>query len=285
VSTTTVKKWRRALEVPAVTNGTRSLYIGYGFERLVTPENKAKSKEAMGSEEVRAKIRASCVGRELHPKTAAALLEAAKRPKSEEWKRGQSARSQKMWENAEEYGLRAQHAWSDEDIVLLGAKSDKEVGQILGLPEHVVVHKRRSLGIEASVLEPWKDDEIALLGTDIDSEVARKLGRSLSSVRTKRFRRGIPPFTTCWTDEEIALLGSDTDREIARRLRKGERTIRRKREELGIAPFLARWTEKELYWLGRDTDWAIAKALGRSERAVATQRSLRGIPAYREPGD
>jgi hypothetical protein len=285
VCTTTVKKWRRALEVPAVTNGTRSLFIGYGFERLVTPENKAKSKEAMGSEEVRAKIRASCIGRKLPPKTAAALLEAAKRPKSEEWKRGQSARSRTMWDNPEEHGLPAQHPWSDEDIALLGTKSDKEVGKVLGLPEHVVVYKRRSLGIEANVLEPWKDDEIALLGTDIDSEVARRLGRSLLSVRTKRFRLGIPPSTTCWTDEEIALLGSDTDREIARRLGKHERTIRKKRKELGIAPSLTRWTEKELYWLGRDTDWAIAKALGRSERAVAAQRSLRGIPAYREPGD
>ncbi len=56
-------------------------------------------------------------------------------------------------------------------------------------------------------------------------------------------------------------------------------------EALGIPPFLARWTEEELFWLGRDTDWAIAKALGRSEKAIAAQRSLRGIPAYREPGD
>ncbi len=170
VSTATVKKWRRALEVPAVNNGTRSLYIAYGFERLATPENMAKLREALGCEEVRAKMRASSIGRKLHPKTAAALREAAKRPKSEEWKRGQSARSRKMWENAEEYGLPAQHSWSDEDIAMLGTKSDKEVGKVLGLPQHVVVHKRRSLGIEASVLEPWLDDEVALLGTDIDSK-------------------------------------------------------------------------------------------------------------------
>lgn len=284
VSTTTVKKWRRALEVPAVNNGTLALYISYGFERLATPENKARTKAAMGSEEVRAKIRASRIGRKLHPKTAAALREAASRPKSEEWKRGQSARSRKMWENPEEYGLPAQHPSSDEDIALLGTRSDKAVGKVLGLAEHVVVHKRRGLGIEASVLEPWKEHEIALLGTDIDSEVARRSGRSLSAVRTKRLRLGIPASTSSWTDEEIALLGSDTDREIARRLGKHERTIRRKREALGIPPSLARWTEKEVFWLGRDTDWAIAKALGRSERAVATQRYLRGIPAYREPG-
>lgn len=284
VSTTTVKKWRRALEVPAVNNGTLALYISYGFERLATPENKARTKAAMGSEEVRAKIRASRIGRKLHPKTAAALREAASRPKSEEWKRGQSARSRKMWENPEEYGLPAQHPSSDEDIALLGTRSDKAVGKVLGLAEHVVVHKRRGLGIEASVLEPWKEHEIALLGTDIDSEVARRSGRSLSAVRTKRLRLGIPASTSSWTDEEIALLGSDTDREIARRLGKHERTIQRKREALGIPPSLARWTEKEVFWLGRDTDWAIAKALGRSERAVATQRYLRGIPAYREPG-
>ena len=277
----TVKKWRRALDVPAVTNGTRSLYISYAFERLVTPENKARAKEAQDRPEARERHRASCVGRPLHPKTAAALREAASRPKSEAWKRGQSARSRKMWENPEEFGLRAQHAWPDEDIALLGTKSDKAVGEILGLPEYVVVHKRRSLGIVASVLEPWREDEIRLLGTDIDRDVARTLGRSLSSVRTKRLRLGIPPSTTVWTDEEIALLGTDTDQEIGRRLGKHARTIRRKREALGVPPFLARWTEERLFWLGRDTDWAIAQALGRSQRAVASQRVLCGILAYR----
>ena len=218
VSTSTVTKWRRALEVPAVNNGTRALYIGYAYERLVTPENKAKTKEATDCPEFREKIRAASLGRPIHPKTAAALLEAARRPKTEEWKRGQSARSRKMWENPEEYGLPAQHDWSDEDRALLGTISDKAVGEALGLPVHVVVYKRRSLGIEASVLEPWRDDEIRLLGTNIDSEVARTLGRSLSSVRTKRLRLGIPPCTSSWTDEEIALLGSETDREISRRL-------------------------------------------------------------------
>jgi hypothetical protein len=281
VSTTTVKKWRRALEVAAVNNGTMSLYVAYGYERLATPENKAKTKEAAARPEVREKHRTSHVGRPAHPKTAAALLEAASRPKTEAWKRGLSARSRKMWENAEEFGLRAQHAWSDEDIALLGTKSDKSVGEILGLPQHVVVYKRKSLGIEANVLEPWQDDEIRLLGTTTDREVARTLGRSLSSVRTKRSRLRIPAPISSWTDEEIAMLGTDTDQEIGRRLGKHARTVRKKREALGIQAFLARWTEDQLHWLGRDTDWAIAQALGRSEGAVRIQRVLRGIPAYR----
>lgn len=281
----TVTKWRRAFEVAAVNNGTLALFVGYGYERLATPEVQAKSKEAMGTEEVRAKIRASCTGRKLHPKTAAALLEAAKRPKSEEWKRGMSTRSRKMWDNPEEYGLPAQHHWSDEDIELLGTKSDKEAGEILGLPQHVVVYKRLSLGIEANVLEPWQEDEIRLLGTDIDNKIAKRLGRSLFSVRTKRQRLGIPQFRIDWTEEEIALLGTDTDKAIARRIGKSERTIRKKRETLSIPPFLARWTDEQVFWLGRDTDWAVANALGRSERAVATQRVLRGIPAYRQAGD
>ena len=203
VSTTTVKKWRRALRVPAITNGTLSLYVSYGYERLTTPENKAKTKAASRRPEVREKIRASRVGRPLHPNTAAALREAVSRPKTEAWKRGQSARSRKMWENAEQYGLRAQHAWPDEDIALLGKKSDRAVGGILGLPEYVVVHKRKSLGIEASVLEPWQDDEIRLLGTATDSEVAKALGRSLSSIRSKRAKLRIPAFTSNWTEEEF----------------------------------------------------------------------------------
>src|SRR5207253_1751918 len=111
-----------------------SLHVSYAYERLVTPENKARAKAAATRPEFREKTRAARVGRPLHPNSAAALREAARRPKTEAWKRGQSARSRKMWENAEKYGLRAQHAWSDEDIALLGTKSDKSVGETLGLP-------------------------------------------------------------------------------------------------------------------------------------------------------
>ena len=281
VCTATVKKWRRALNVPAVNNGTLALFVSYGYERLATPENLAKTKEAAGRPETREKIRAARLGRPIHPTTAAALLEAASRPKAEEWKRGQSARSKEMWENAEQYGLRPQHAWTAEEIALLGTKSDKSVSEILGIPVHVVIYKRKSLGIKGDVLDHWEEDEIRLLGTATDREVAEQLGRSLFSVQSKRSKLKIPPLTTSWTDEEIAVLGTDTDEHIAERLGKSARAIRKKRELLGIPPFLARWTPEQLEWLGRDTDWAIAKALGRTERAVATQRVLRGIPAYR----
>ncbi len=239
----------------------------------------------MGSEEVRANLRASCIGRRLHPNTAAKLLEAAKRPKSEEWKKGRAARSRAMWANPEKYGLPAQHFWTDDEFALLGEKSDKEVGKLLGLPAHVVAYKRQSLGIRGSVLDDWHDDEVALLGTEEDSKVARKLGRSLFSVRSKRQKLGIPPFSVRWSDEEIALLGTDTDSNIAQRIGWHARTIRKKRKEMGIPPFLARWTEKELFWLGRDADAAIASMLGRTERAIATQRHLRGIPACKALGD
>jgi len=187
VSTTTVKKWRRALEVPATNNGTRRLHIAYAYEKLQSPENMAKSKEAMHSTEVRAKLRALRLGRPLHPKTAAALREAAQRPKSEEWKRGQSERSRKIWEKPEDYGLPSQHHWTDEEVALLGILSDSAVAAAMGLPVHVIVHKRRSLGIPTTVLQPWTVEEISLLGTDTDREVARRLGRFPSSrqCRTK----------------------------------------------------------------------------------------------------
>ncbi len=244
----------------------------------------AKSKEAMDTPEVRAKIRAACLGCPADPKTIAAMREAAKRPESEEWKRGQSERSRKMWENAGDYGLPSQHRWTDEEVALFGTLSDRAVAAAMRLPVHVVVHRRLSLGISTTVLQSWTDEEISVLGTDTDREVARSLGRSLESIRAKRQKLRIPALISPWTEEEIALLGTDTDREIGRRLGKHAKTVRNKREVLGIPPFVARWTEEEISRLGIDTDDAIAKALGRSQRAVATQRVLRGISAYREPG-
>jgi hypothetical protein len=283
VSTATVKKWRRALGVPASTNGTRRLRISYGYERMESPENWAKLQVAAHSPEARAKLQASCLGRPPDPKAVAALRKAAQRPKSEDWKRGQSERSQKMWANAEDHGLRAQHHWTDDEIATLGTMSDQKIAAAMNLPLHVIVHKRRSLH-RSSTLHSWTDDEIRLLGTDTDQEVARTLGRSVSAVRAQRQKLRIRVSVFPWSEEEIALLGTDTDENIGRRLRKHPKTVRTKRKALGIPPFLARWTEEEISWLGVDTDEAIAKALGRSPRAVATQRVLRGIPAYCEPG-
>jgi len=279
VRTELVWKWRCALGVPAMTPGSRRLRIEYAAETL-TPQARAKGKEAMHSPEVRAKLSAVRKGRQVHRNTLAALLEAAKRPKSEEWKRKQGERSRKMWENPEAYGLPARHEWTEEEAALLGTKSDSAVADLLGLSRHAVAKQRRRLGILRAP-RPWTENEIGLLSTASDAKVAHIVGRTVRSVTLKREQLGIRPFLVPWTAAEIALLGTASDPKVARKLGRKAGVVQHKRESLGIPPFTQRWTEEELSWLGTDTDRAVAKALGRTEEAVRVRRKKAGIRAYR----
>ncbi|MGP0064553.1 MAG: hypothetical protein ACLQGP_13270 [Isosphaeraceae bacterium] len=279
VSTKTVWKWRRALGVPSMTLGSRRLRIDYAVETL-TPEVRAAAREAMGSAEVRAKLSAMRAGRPQHPNLRAAAREVARRPKSEAWKRGQSERSRKMWENPEKYGLPPRHEWTEQENALLGTDSDSAIAKILGLSRHVVFDQRRRLGIPR-IPNRWTDAEIELLGTASDPEVALKLGRTVHSVRIKRTQIGVPSALPRWKEEEIGLLGTASDPEIARRLGRTASCVQSKREQLGIPPFFRRWTKAEVALLGSDTDNTIAELLGRSPDAVKVHRVRLGIPAYR----
>ena len=95
---------RRALGVPAVTNGTRRLLIEKAAESL-TPDARRKAVEATCTPEARAKRSAALTGRARHPNSVAGLLEAAKRPKFEKWKRDLGRRTKALWEHPEEHGL------------------------------------------------------------------------------------------------------------------------------------------------------------------------------------
>jgi len=261
-----------------MTNGSRRLRIEYAAETL-TSEVRAKAREAMHSEEVRAKLSAVRKGRRQHPNTTATFREMAKRPKSEEWKRGQSERSRKMWENPEAYGLPPRRHWTDEEIALLGTDTDRAIANVLGLPINVVKNKRDRLGI-SRLSQSWKEHEIVLLGTAPDSQLARKLGKSSSAIRRKREQLGIPTFLKRWTDEEVALIGTASDPQVARKLGRTASCVQSKREQLGIPAFFVRWTRSEIALLGTDTDQNIARLLGRTEMAVKVRRNKLGIPAY-----
>ena len=276
----TVWKWRQALNVPRMTNGSRRLRIEYAVEQL-TPEVRAKGKEAMHSPEVRAKLSAAKKGRPQHPNTIAACRELGRRPKSEEWKRAMSERSKKMWENPEAHGLPSRRKWTEEELALIGTDSDKAVAKALGLPVNVVQYKRETLGISL-LAQRWKKEEIALLGTAPDSQLARTLGKSSSAVQRKREKLGIPAFVEKpWTEAEIALLGRASDPEVGRKLGRPASCINAKRKQLGIPAFILRWTPAELALLGTDTDENIARLLNRTEEAVKVQRNKSGIPVYR----
>jgi len=274
-----VWRWRRALGVPKMTPGSRRLRIEYAQETL-TPEVRAKGKEAMHSTRVREKLSAIRKGRRQHPNTLAALLEAAKRPKSEDWKRKTSERSRKMWEHPERYGLPVPHKWTDEENELLGTASDRIIANRLGLSRHAVAEQRRRLGISRRP-EPWTSDQIALLGTASDREVGRAIGRSESAVHRKREALGISSTLVRWTDAEIALLGTASDPQVGRKLGRHPAAVQSKREKLGRPPFTPRWTDEEISWLGTDTDAAVARALGRSVEAVKLRRQRLGIRPWR----
>ena len=276
----TVWKWRQALQVSRMTNGTRRLGIEYAIEKL-TPEVRAKAKEAMHKPEVRAKLSAVKKGRASHPNTIAACRELGRRPKSEEWKRGQSERSRKMWENPEAYGLPSRRRWMDDELALIGTDSDRAVANALGLPVKLVKQKRESLRIPL-LSQRWKEHEIALLGTAPDSELARQFGKSTTAVWRKREQLKLPAFVlNPWTAAEIALIGTASDREIGRRLGRHYSCVHCKREQLGIPAFTVGWTRAEIALLGTDTDRNIARMLDRTEEAVRARRKKSRIPAYR----
>jgi hypothetical protein len=260
------------LNVGPITNGTRRLLIDRATETL-SPEVRAKAKAAMHSAEVRAKLSAIRKGRRQHPNTTAAFREMAKRPKPDEWKRAQSERSRKMWENPEAYGLPARRKWTDEEIALLGTDTDRLIAKALDVPMKDVRNERARRGISC-LAERWKPDQIELLGTAPDSELARKFGKSSSAVWRKREQLGIPVYREKpWTAEEIALIGTASDPEVARRLGRTAACVQSKRDQLGIPAFIIRWTPAEVALLGTDTDRNIANLLGRTPMAVKVHRN------------
>ena len=192
VSPGTVRRWRRALGVPELNEGSRRLLRAYVPEKL-TPEARALGKEAMHSPAVRAKISAVKAGKPAHPDTASRLRQAGRRPRTESWKRKISLKLKAAWARSEEHGWGPRHHWTEEEIALLGTESDAGVARRLGLSKVIVMNIRRRLGIPA-FQQRWTELEIAMLGTATDDEVARRLRKPLRAVREKRERLGVPAF-------------------------------------------------------------------------------------------
>src|SRR5262245_37200884 len=97
----------------------------------------------MGTPEVRDRIRATRVGKPLHPDTVAAQREAVRKPKPESWNRLAASRMKTVWEHAADHGLPPCHHRTDEEIALLGTANDSVIAKRLGVSKHVVESKRR----------------------------------------------------------------------------------------------------------------------------------------------
>lgn len=145
VNVVTVWSWRKALGVPQINDGTARLYHEYSPEKL-TEDVSARGREIAKSAESRAKVSATKTGVPVPPQTRAALLEACKAPKSEDWK-------QKHRAALIARGTRPRNPnrpdWNPEEDALLGTDFDRAVAEKLGRSIPGVRGRRKILGIES----------------------------------------------------------------------------------------------------------------------------------------
>lgn len=98
VSTQVVWRWRKILGVSQTgSEGTRRLYQQYKSHKL-PEEVAARGRENALLPENKAKMIASKIGKPMHPQTRAALLQAVKLPKSDEWVAKHKQDMLRQWE-------------------------------------------------------------------------------------------------------------------------------------------------------------------------------------------
>lgn len=90
VGVVTIWKWRKALGVGPINEGTRELYRGY-YPAKITPGAYQKMAETSRSAESRERQASLRRGKPAHPNTAEALAAAARAPRSDEHRRNISA--------------------------------------------------------------------------------------------------------------------------------------------------------------------------------------------------
>jgi hypothetical protein len=127
VTPQTVSKWRKALGVPQVNEGTARLYRDYAPERL-TEEIRKRALAAANGPEANAKKAAFRLGKPAHPRARAAL--------ARYWGQSPSAETRrKMSEAHRRRGTRppkAGQAWMPDEEQLLGRLPDREVAERIG---------------------------------------------------------------------------------------------------------------------------------------------------------
>ncbi len=173
----TVVSWRRTLGFRGMTPGAQKM-VNMGVELCKLPQSQSKlatSARTRGmSEEGRETLRRSFFQR-LKRKYDARL--AFYRRTGRFPKAGRS------------------DPWLPQEQRLLAKYPTRQLMSILGRTWEGIQDHRRKLNIRlrpAGV--PWKEMEIKLLGSDSDTTVARHLNRSVTAVKVKRKRLGIPAF-------------------------------------------------------------------------------------------
>lgn len=99
----------------------------------------------MSKETVSQRISDAMIGRPAHPNTKSALLEAARRPKSQEWRDGQSERNRTRPRPASW----VEREWTPSEDAILGTASDREAAEKLNRTIAAVRSRRHALRIPA----------------------------------------------------------------------------------------------------------------------------------------
>ena len=108
--------------------------------------------ELMDDASIRKRIGQAKCGRKAHPNTAAALLAAAKEPKSAEWCEALSERNR----NRPRPAAWVEREWTSDEEQNLGMDRDRAVAEKLGRTIHAVRARRQLLGIPAYAPEAKK---------------------------------------------------------------------------------------------------------------------------------
>jgi hypothetical protein len=142
VSVASVRKWRRALGVPPINEGSHKLLNRITMAR--TDSRLERARQNSKSPAALAKASAKLKGRIVPQHVRAAVRKAAQRPRSEAWKRQMSA----YWKRrGHPPGHPESRFWTKEEDALLGLASDIAVAREIGRTYSAVMNRRTVLGI------------------------------------------------------------------------------------------------------------------------------------------
>lgn len=295
VTLVTVFKWRKALNVPPITAGTRRVQEQW---RTAVQKHR-RHPESVAPRGVRVSKRYP--RRRENPPTPETIRSLVERGLFEKaWTRKEEALLGTMSDEAAAQRIKrsitavkvrrnllgipiwklARQPWTAVQDKLLGTVSDGELARRCGRTEEAVRMRREKLHVGKFDLKlrPWTKPELALLGTMPDAKLAKKLGRTEKAVWGQRVaRRKLLRVVQPWLPEELRLLGTKPDREVARILKRSIVSFAGRRRWAGIPEASGKsggssWTKKELVLVGTKPDRLVAKLTGRSLSSVKNRR-------------
>ena len=194
-----VWKWRKALGVERVNEGTSDLLSRWSPETVQSDEATRKRMPTLKSPDRAEKIAAAKRGKPRPPHVIEAMAKANRRQKLP------MAQRRKMSEAHKRRGTRPPAVqglpWKAEEDALLGTMKDADVGERIGRSESAVSDRRYTLNVAAFIKRAprgtpvdWTPAKEQLLGTMSDTDLARKFGCSGMAVFYRRKRLKIGPY-------------------------------------------------------------------------------------------